>query len=174
MKIRVRVSNYRQFGRLADRLRAAADGGLRRELGQGIQMAAPPVLSQVRARVARANFPAQIPKGGARQTTGFRARLAAATKTQALATPAGVRFTVDGAVVLPANPSQGHRVALYSDGSHRRRWRHRAFGHDPSNPRSWFNQMPDPWFDQAINDGEPRFRAAVEAAMDRTARQIMR
>lgn len=138
-------------------------------------MVAPPVLASVQARVLRANFPAVIPRNGGRgRNRGFRVLLAGATKTQPLVAPPGVRFTVDGALVIPENPSMGHRVAQYSDGSHRRRWRHRAFGRDPDDPKSWFNQTPDPWFDEDINDAEPRFRTAVDRAMERTVRQIMR
>jgi hypothetical protein len=173
VRIRVRVSNRRQFGQLARRFREAVDGELKRDLGQGLQRAAPPVLAKVQQNVLGASFPASPSKGGGR-TTGFRAGLAAATKTEPLAAPVGVRFTVDGAAVGKGSGRAGHKLALYTEGWARDRWRHRAFGRPPENPKSWFNQLPDPWFFPTFPGEEPVFRRAVEQVMDRTARKIMR
>lgn len=173
MRIRVRVRGHEQFGRLARRFREAADGGLRRDLGRELQRTAPPVQARVQARVRSASFPAVPSRGGGR-STGLRERFADAVKVLPLASPPGVRFTVDGSVVNPADPRGGHRLAQYSDGSARQRWRHRIPNGDPANPRAWFNQRPDPWFATSIAPEAPRFARGVEQAMDRTARRITR
>lgn len=173
MKIRVRVGGYQKFGRLAARFRAAADGGLRRDLAAEIQRDAPAVLGKIRARVLRASFPAQVPSPGRRaRSTGLRERLAAATTTQALMSPVGVRFSVDGAVVNPADPRGGHALARYTDVELAPRWRHQTFGRDDAG--DWFVQLGDPWLAVSVRPEDIRFRRGVEKAMDRTARRIER
>lgn len=175
MKIRVRVSNYKQFGRLARRLREAA-ADLPAELGQGIRAEAPATLAKVQTQVRQASFPAETPSPNHRtRTTGLRERLANATTTEPLSAPPGVRFTVAGAGVRPEDPRGGHALARHTDATIGRiRWRHQIFDRDPSDPKSWFNQVGDPWFFVAISPDEPKFRAAVERVMDRTARKILR
>ncbi|QJY46653.1 hypothetical protein [Pseudonocardia broussonetiae] len=173
MKITVRIPKHRQFGALARRFRAAGDGTLERDLGAGLQQSAPPVLAKVHARVMAASFPASPSKGGGR-STGFRAALAGATKTEPLASPVGVRFFVDGdALGRGGTGRAGHRLAMYTEGIARNRWRHRAFGRDPEDPKSWFNQLPDPWFFPTFPGEESRFVRVVEQAMDKTARRIL-
>ncbi len=173
MRIRVRVSNYRQFGRLADRFRAAADGGLRTDLASGVQGTARPVVAKVQARVQQARFPAAVPSVNRRpRSTGLRDRLAAATSTVALLVPPGVRFTVDGSVVNPDDPRGGHALARYTDTTLAPRWRHQTFGRE--DPDDWFIQLGDRWFFVEIDANEPRFVRAVEVAMDKTARRIER
>lgn len=169
MKLRVRVSGYEKFGRLARRFRAAADGQLRSDLGTELQRAAPPVLAKVRSAVARASFPAEQPSPNHRtRSTGLRERLAAAAKTTPLAAPAGVRFYVDGSTVNPDDPRGGHALARYTDVELAPRWRHQVFG----DPEVWFRQLGDPWFAVSIRPEEPRFRRGVETAMNKTARRI--
>lgn len=170
MRIRVRVKGHEQVGRLARRLRAAADGGLKQDLGQELQRAAPPVLRKVQAAVVRASFPAESPSPNHRpRSTGLRDRLAAASKTAPLAAPVGVRFYVDGAVVIPADPRGGHALARYTDRELAPRWRHQVFGDE----ETWFNQLGDPWFAVSIRPQEPRFRRGVETAMDKTIGRIV-
>lgn len=172
MKIRVRVSNHAQFGRLARRLRAAADGGLKQDLGAELQRAAPPVLAKVQAAVQQASFPAEEPSPNHRtRSTGLRDRLAAATKTEPLSAPVGVRFLVDGSVVNPADSRGGHKLAKYTDVELAPRWRHQTFGR--TGPEDWFNQLGQPWFAVSIRPQEPRFRRGVEKAMDKTIRRIV-
>lgn len=173
MKISIKVRGADKFRRLGRKFRDAADGGLRDDLGEGIRRAAVPVLPKIRQRVRTASFPAVVSKGGGR-STGFRGRLADAVNVVPLTSPVGARFTVDGAVVDPTDPRGGHRLAQYSDGSARRRWRHRIPNGDPEDPKSWFNQTPDPWFAESIRPAEPGFRGGIEQAMDRTARRILR
>lgn len=173
MKIRVRVKGYEKFGRLAARFRAEADGGLRRDLGAEIERDAPAVLAKIRARVLRADFPAEQPSENyRRRSTGLRERLSAATTTQTLLSPVGVRFTVDGSVVNPADPRGGHALARYTDVELARRWRHQTFGR--TGPKDWFIQLGDPWLGVSVRPEEIRFRRGVEKAIERTARRIER
>lgn len=164
MKIRVRVSNHAQFGRLARRLRAAADGGLQRDLNAELMRAAPPVLRKTKARVLGAEFPVAPPAGGA-GPAGFRAGLAAATETMPLAN--GVRFRVNGAAV--GKGSRGHRLAMLSDTELAPRWRHPVHG----NRERWVTQLGMPWFFSSIRTEEPRFVAACDKAIEKTIRRIV-
>ena len=84
-----------------------------------------------------------------------------------------MRFTVDGAAVGKGDGRAGHKLALYTEGYARDRWRHQVFGRT-ANPQDWFNQLPDPWFFPTFPGEEERFARAVEMAMDKTARKIMR
>ncbi len=171
MKIRVRVSNYKQFGRLARRLREAAEGGLTTELAAEIQKPAPTTLATIQAAVVRRSFPAEVPSRNHRtRSTGLRDKLAAATKTLPLASPPGVRFYVDGAVVNPDDPRGGHALARYTDVELAPRWRHQTFGR--TEPEDWFRQLGDPWLAVSVRPDEPQYRDAVERAMDRVARRI--
>lgn len=173
MKIRVRVKGYQKFGRLAARFRAAADGELSRDLGAELQRPAPAVLTKIRTRVRGSSFPAEEPSENHRtRSTGLRERLAAATTTQVLTSPVGVRFTVDGSVVNPADPRGGHALARYTDVELARRWRHQTFGR--TGPDDWYIQLGDPWLGVSVRPEEIRFRRGVEKAIERTARRIER
>lgn len=170
MKIRVRVAGHERLGRLASRLRTAAEE-LPRDLQTELVGAAPPVLAKQKAAVLAAAFPAAEPSRNHRpRTTGLRTRLAAATSTRPLSSPPGVRFEVDGGAVLPANPRGGHQLAKYTDTELARRWRHQTFGR--TGPDDWFVQRGQPWFFEPIRANEIRFSAGVERVVARTARKI--
>lgn len=172
MKIRVRVSGQEKLGRLARRLRTAADGELERELKLALVTAAPPVLAQTRAAVLGASFPALV-RGKGRHTgsTGLRGRLAAATSTKELNAPVGVRFEVEGSAVVPGNSRAGHSLARYTDTELKPRWRHQVFGRT-ERPSDWFVQKGQRWFFVSIRAGEPRFVAGLEGVVDKIARRI--
>lgn len=172
MKIQMKVTGQRRLKTLARRFREAADGQLKRDLGEGLQRAAPPVVPKIQGNVLGASFPASPSKGGGR-STGFRAGLAGAVKTEPLFAPVGVRFLVDGDAVGKGSGRAGHKLALYTEGVARDRWRHQVFGRQ-DNPQDWFNQLPDPWFFPTFPGEEARFARAVEQAMDKTARRILR
>jgi hypothetical protein len=173
VRIQLRLKGHEKIGRLAARFRAEADGGLRRDLGAEIERDAPAVLAKIRARVMRSQFPAEQPSPTYRpRTTRLRERLAAATTTQTLTSPVGVRFTVDGSVVNPADPRAGHALARYTDVELARRWRHQTFGR--TGPDDWFIQLGDPWLGVSVRPEEIRFRRGVEKAIERTARRIER
>lgn len=173
MKIRVRVKRAEQFGRLGRRFREAAEGGLRDELGSQIRKAAPSSLLAAQTAVRRASFPAEVPSTNKRtRTTGLRERLATATKTAPLTSPPGVRFYVDGSTVNPADPRGGHALARYTDVELAPRWRHQTFGRVEA--KDWYRQLGQPWFASSIRPDEPKYRTAVERAMERVARRILR
>lgn len=168
MKIRIQVTGQPQLRRLARRLRRAADGGLAADLQAELVRPARPVLRVTRQGVRRASFPAVEPSGNPRhRSTGLRERLAAATDISVLSSPPGVRFSVDGDVVLPGRGRAGHQLAKYSAGL-KPRWRHQSFG-------SWdhpVTQLPEDWFTGPIRAEEPRFADGVRRAMQRTAERI--
>lgn len=163
MKIRVRVSNYKQFGRLARRLREAADGGLQRDLNAELARTGPPVLTVVRSTVRGASFPV-VPGDGGSGSTGFRAGLAAATLVRPVAN--GIQFYVNGAAV--GRGLRGHRLAMLSDTELAPRWRHPVYG----NREAWVTQQGQPWFFEPIRGQESRFRAAVGRGIDKTISRL--
>ncbi len=157
----MRVSGHEELGRLSRRLRAAADGGLRRDLDSGLTRATPAVLAATRRAVAGASFPGE-PSRGLGGGSGLRARLAAATRSRPRAD--GVQLYVDGAAV----GQQGHRLAMLTDTELAPRWRHPVHG----NRHAWVTQRGQPWFFTTIRAHEPRYAAAVQQAMDESARRI--
>lgn len=164
MTIRIRVQNTGELRRLARRFRAAAGGGLQRDLTAQITREGKPVLREVQAAVRGIDVGSE--RGGTAPpdtSTNLRGRLAAATDVQPQGV--GVRFEVHGAQVGP----YGHRLAKLSDTTLAPRWRHPVFG----NRRVWKTNVGQPWFFVTIRAAEPRFRAAVLRAMATTARKIM-
>lgn len=164
MKIRIQVRRHQQFGRLAQRFRDAAAGGLERDAQNELVNAAPPVLAATRGAVLGASFPA-APSDGGSGNAGLRAGLAGATQMQPISN--GVRIYVEGDLV--GRGAWGHRLAKLTDTELAPRWRHPVHG----NRRAWVRQQGQPWFFVTIRAGEPVFRAGVQRAMDRTARKIM-
>lgn len=164
MTIQVRVGNTGELRRLARRFRAAAEGGLQRDLTAGIRREGRPVLAQVKASVRSLEVGSE--RGGTAPpdtSTNLRGRLAAATTVDPQGV--GIRFEVHGERVGRA----GHRLAKLTDTELAPRWRHPVFG----NRRVWRTNVGRPWFFVTIRRAEPRFRAAVLRAMAITARKIM-
>jgi hypothetical protein len=162
--IRVRVSKHEQFGRLASRFREAAGGGLQRDVNDELLRATPPVLAKTRTAVLGAAFPGMPSRGGS-GATGLRAGLARATQSRPLGN--GVRIFVEGSAV---GRPRGHRLAMLTDTELAPRWRHPVMG----NLERWVTQRGQPWFFVSIRGEEQRFARGVLAAMDKTARRIMR
>jgi hypothetical protein len=167
--IRVRVQNTAELRRLARRFRAAADGGLQRDLTAQITREGRPVLKEVQAAVQALEVGST--KGGTARpdtSTGLRGRLAAATDV----TPEGVgiRFEVHG---MRVDPKYGHRLAKLTDTTLAPRWRHPVFQVPWREHTKWTTSTGKPWFFVTIRDAEPKFRAAVLRAMATTARKIM-
>jgi hypothetical protein len=162
--IRVQVSGTGDLGRLARRFRAAADGGLQRDLTSELRREGRPVLTQIKASVRSLEVGSE--RGGTAppdNSTNLRGRLAAATDVQP--NGVGIRFEVHGARVGPS----GHRLAKLTDTELAPRWRHPVFG----NRRVWRTNVGRPWFFVTIRRAENQFRGAVLRAMRKTARKIM-
>lgn len=169
MTIRIRVQNTSELRRLARRFRAAANGGLQRDLSAGIRREGRPVLREIKSTV-RALEVGSTKGGTARpdNSTNLRGRLAAATDV----TPQGVgiRFEVHGPQV---HPKYGHRLAKLTDTELAPRWRHPVFQHAGRERTPWTQQTGKPWFFVTIRAAEGKFAAAVLRAMEKTARKIM-
>jgi hypothetical protein len=161
MTIRISVAGTGELSRLAKRFRAAADGGLQRDLTSQLTREGKPVLRQVQAAVRGIEVGSE--RGGGTASTNLRGRLAAATTVEPDGT--GVLFEVHGGQVGKA----GHRLAKLTDVTLAPRWRHPVFG----NRRVWKTNTGEPWFFVTIRAAENQFRGAVLRAMERTARRIM-
>lgn len=169
MTIRVRVGSTSELSRLAKRFRAAANGGLQRDLSVGIRREGRPVLREIKTAV-RALEVGSTKGGTARPdtSTNLRGRLAAATTMDPHGV--GIRFEVHGPRV---HPKYGHRLAKLSDTELAPRWRHPVFQHARRERTPWTQQTGKPWFFVTIRAAESRFRGAVLRAMEVTARKIL-
>lgn len=165
MRLRIRVSKYEQFGRLAHRFRDAANGDLQRDATAELVASAPPVLAAVRGAVLGASFPVRPEGDGQSPSKGLRGRLAAATHVDPLTRGNGIRFTVEYEEV---DPKWGRRLAMLTDVELAPRWRHPVFG----DRDLWVTQYGQPWFHAPIRAGRPTYQAGVHRAMERTARKI--
>ncbi len=164
MTIRIRVGSTGELRRIARRFRAAANGGLQRDLAVGIRREGRPVLTQIKTSVRGLDVGSE--RGGTAPpdtSTNLRGRLAAATTVGPHGI--GIRFEVHGAQVGP----YGHRLAKLSDTELAPRWRHPVFG----NRQVWRTNVGRPWFFVTIRAAESQFRSAVRRAMEVTARKIM-
>lgn len=157
----VRVSeNYR---RVAREIKAAADGGLRREMTKAIASAAKPAQAAVKAAV-----PSYMPGSG-----GYAATLQAALRLRTVRRAGGVRITAeaDGAggkrdVGAREKGSLRHPVYGRFRVSHRRR----SFIERP-----WVNQRIRPgFFTEPIQDRKNDIRDEIAEAIQRLADQIAR
>jgi len=150
--VRVRVessADWHEYRRLSQALKDAARKDLRLELRRNIRAAGKPAL----AKVKEAAGSIEMSGGPAGKSTGLRARIAAATKLQVLAS--GVRFTVRESQV---DPTYGTTLVAGSEGD---TWRHPVFG----NRDKWVPQTGSPWFYPTLRAEGPAFRRAVIKAM---------
>lgn len=158
---RVRVTSsaaYGQYRDLARRLRTA-DAELKRHLRRRIREEGAPALQAVRAAARGIDMTTQ-PSAGGGDSSGLRARLAAASKLSVQAS--GIRFTVQERRV---DPRYGATLTAGSEG---KPWRHPVFG----NRNAWVRQQGSPWFYPTLRSEGPAFRAAVERAVRDTLKHI--
>jgi hypothetical protein len=137
--------------RLERRLKEAGATGLNRELRAALRLAAEPIAEAVRAAALA------IPASGDK-STGLRQGLADA-----------VKITVKGGRTAPGvRVSVRHSLAKASQSSG---WRHPVYG----NRKVWVSEVLDPgWFVRAWRGKRPQAIAKIHAAVDLTARQIVR
>jgi hypothetical protein len=167
--IRLRVTNTAQLRTTARRFRAAANGGLQRDLSAGISREGRPVLRQIKTTVRALQIGST--KGGMGRpqgSTNLRGRLAAATTMDPHGV--GVRFEVHG---MRVHPKWGHRLAKLTDTELEPRWRHPVFRWAGRARTKWTEQTGQPWFFVTIRAAEDKFAAAVRRAMEKTARKIL-
>lgn len=166
--IRMKVDSTREMKQVARRLTRAGGGKVGTDARRGLVRTARPVVGQV--KTAALAVEVESSQGGAARpnnSTGLRARVAAAVDSA----PTG-----DGVVLFVAGYKigvNGTRLAQYLDSEDLPRWRHPIFGRR-NNPEDWAEQKGQPFFYITIRAAEPRFAAAVEAAVDKLAEEITR
>jgi hypothetical protein len=138
---------------LQRRLRAAAAGGLQRELARQLQAAGRPVLLELRAAALA------LPSKGV-GSTGLRRKIAAATRSAPRI--GGVRFYV-------ATAALGGQAMLPQKIHDAAGWWHPVFGH---RPYVYQDSPAFPWFTTTVEANEDRLRQACEEAMQRIANMI--
>lgn len=140
------------FQRASKALKAAGDKQLRRELHKGVKKAARPLIGQAKAAARQ-----QLPKAG-----GLNKRVAGSpmrTKVSTGRNRYGVRIEVVGVRGRAARASNRGMI------------RHPVYG----NRERWVNQrVPKGWFDSTMRASAPAVRKEVQAAIDRTLREIVR
>jgi hypothetical protein len=149
------VSNGSQLRELGLKLKAAGDGGLRRELLAGIRLGAAPLVGDVRAAALE-----RLPHRG-----GLAAFVASS--------PIAVRTRLTGVVgVRIVNTRSGARKGGTTDfGTDRGHVRHPTFGRKGKG--SWVGQdVPPGWFSKTLEEKSPETTPLVLAAMNRTAAAV--
>jgi hypothetical protein len=176
-----------QLRELSSQLRAGGHSELAKELRKAVRDASQPVVRDVRAAWLRmvirgeqgsVGVFAPTRGGGGRQRTehaqqriksarlaarkysGLRQAVASATRARSLAR--GVTIEVD----RTRFPS--HWDNLPQSLESRRGWRHPLFG----NREHWYGERGEPTFYPTVRRNQPRFHAAVAAAMDRAGRKL--
>lgn len=164
--IRMKVDSTREMKQVARRLARASDGRVGTNARRRLVRAARPVVKEV--KTAALAVEVESSQGGTARpdnSTNLRARVAAAVDSAA--TPGGVTLFVAGYKIAV----NGSRLAQYLDSEDLPRWRHPVFGRRTS---AWETQKGQPFFYVTIRAAEPRFAAAVEAAVDKLAEEITR
>lgn len=158
----MKVDGADQYKRLARRLREAGRGDLQRKLTRAIRQEGAPALAAVQAAWGTVDVSSSA--GGVAapdNSTGLRARTAAATKISVLGS--GIRVRV---VASQVDPRYGATLTKGLDGLGT--WRHPVFG----NTDNWEGQRGQEVFYSTLTGFESVWRAGVLRAMEETARQI--
>lgn len=166
LDLRMGVNGAEQYAGLARRLREQGDGRLQGRLRSRIRAAARPVEREIRSKALGLRITGQRGgRGRPERDTNLRARTAAAVGTSV--TQTGIRFTVDGARV---DPRHGDALVRYLDADlpGYKRWRYPVF-----NTGRWAqNRSSGGFFFATIRARRGVFEAAVQSAVDQTAREI--
>lgn len=165
-EIHMKAGGANRYREVARRLRKAGRGDLQRELTKAVRKEGAPALAAVRA--AWLTVDVESSQGGTARpdtATGLRRRVARATRISVRQN--GITISVSGKRVDPKYPSLAH----YLNGFPRKRaWRHPVFG----NRLNWTAQRGQEVFWPTLNEHRPRWRKAVEAAMDRFVAELDR
>jgi len=147
---------------LARRLNEEADGKkLRRDLAKNLREALEPAKQEIRAGLM-GMATAGLPTAGEPLRAAVLANLKAEARLTGRSTGARLRIRKKGMPRGFANaPKRLNR---------QRGWRHQVFGRDV-----WVQQIGEPeYFDRPTRQHKARYRAAVRAVMEDTARRITR
>lgn len=144
----IRVVGAEQLERLSHRLKAAGDGGLRKELLSRIRASAKPLVSDVRES-ARQELPSR----------GGLADLIASSKI-------GIRTKLSGTISVRLTASSPHDLVSLNAG----KLRHPVFS-----TGTWAQQsVPEGWFDKPPERRAPQIRRDLVDLMGDVARKITR
>lgn len=154
----IKVNGQDKYKRLARRLREAGRGDLQRKLTREIRRQGDPALRAVRTAWGGVDVTSE---GDGGESSGLRARVAAATRISILGN--GIRIRVESRRV---DPQYGRALTFGLDGLGR--WRYPLFG----NRERWFTNRGQEVFYSTVGGFESTWRAGVEKAMNETARQI--
>ncbi|MER7433133.1 hypothetical protein ABT341_00235 [Pseudonocardia alni] len=150
-----------EFRKLQRRLQVASNGReLKKELIYEIRIGAAPAMADVRASVLSVDV--QSSAGGG-DSSGLRARIAAAVSVRAVAS--GVRIYIQSRKV---DPKYGRSLARLMNNTNGRPWIHPLFG----NAEQQFTQRGRDYFASAIRPHADDFRDAVLEAMAKVADKI--
>lgn len=144
-----------ELRRLAAQLRTA-DPKLRRNLVSAMRKAAGPVVKATQDAIL--DSPSKH--------DGTLRREVAKTVSSAIST-AGSQVTLNIISSGSRMPEGKENLPAYLNDA--TRWRHPVFGHEPWVPQS---SRAEGWFDQTISGQARDLQAAVQGAMDETARQL--
>lgn len=143
----VKVNGANQLAALTRRLKAAGEGGLKRDLLRGLREGTKPMVE-----AARSSALEHLPKQGGLNQEVASSKIAVRTRTSG-GNP-GVRVV----------GLSKHNIAAMDRG----RLRHPTFGHEP-----WVSQHIKPgWWTDALMGEAPKVRQALLAVMDETTRRI--
>jgi hypothetical protein len=151
---------------LNEQLVTTGNVDLQRDLTRAVRAEGTPTLAAVRS--AWLSIEVTSDRGGkVRPDTSTRLRWRTALATRIAATPKGVSITVNGRAI---DPIYGNTLAWYLNASGRP-WRHPIFGRR-ANSADWAVQRGQEVFFSTVRARQPAFRAAIEAAMESTARRF--
>ena len=142
---------------LRDQLRELGRSDLKRRINRKIKLTGEPALAAVRAATLRIDVKSSAGGSG---STGLRRRVAAALKISTL--PSGISIGVSGKKV---DPRYGRSLSYLLNGQGT--WRHPVFGTD-----TIVEQTGEDAFFGTLDAYRPRWRAAIEQAMDEAAREL--
>lgn len=153
------VDTAQRYRQLSRRLREAGRGDLQRKLTRGIRSEGAAMLRATQREWLGVNVRSYGAGGG--ESTGLRARTAAATRISILQT--GIRMSVAGKRV---DPRYGQSITRGLDGLGR--WRYPVFG----NREVWAQNYGSEVFYTTARRFEPRFRSRITRVMEDVAREI--
>jgi hypothetical protein len=162
--IRIRIDSTREMKQVVRRLERASGGRLGRKASRNLVQASRPVRRAIQTAVRAVEVGSS--RGGTARpdtSTNLRGRIAAAVNGAAISN--GVALFIEG-WQLGVN---GSRLAQYLDTEDLPRWRYPVFGRRSA---PWQTNVGQPYFYVTIRGSEPRFRDAVEAAVDDIAEEI--
>lgn len=179
-RVSVLIEGGRRLAEVDNALKAAAEGGLRKELRIGLQRAANPTVKELKAVVLGVQVTA-LPPGKYRQRKEnqrpLRKTVSKALHLKAVPLEGWVRIEVANWAFPPGSIENPPSLPKYLDSTIGRydRWRHPVFwpGRMSTAPANRVRQQRgQPWFFVTIDKRRDNMRREMFRAIDRVARDI--